>query len=219
MGQRGPLPEPTELKKLKGNPGKRPLPTDEPEPMLAPAVPDAPGWLNARASLVWIRIATELHAAKMLATLDLSILEAFCVAYDQWRQMLEAIEQEGYTYRAYDDHGNLKYAAQTPEAVLASKFAADVNKFAKVLGLGPAYRVGLRIVGPDGADSKTTDPIAEQLSGKNAGDINPPPPRKPATKTPPKSHSKATKKAPAKRATKKATQKPSTPPTKRSEAK
>lgn len=198
MGQRGPLPKTTKRKLLEGNPGHRPLPEDEPEPRLLAQIPPAPDWLSARASRVWDLVASELHAADMLASLDLSILELFAVAYDQWRSALEGIEKEGYTYRAYDEEGNIRFAQQTPEAVLASKFAADINKWAKVLGLGPAYRVGLRIGTDTGGKPQTTDPIANELSGANAKDINPPPPR----------GGKATKKkAPKKAAPKKATPK------------
>jgi P27 family predicted phage terminase small subunit len=203
MGQRGPLPEPTKAKKLKGNPGHRPLPDDEPEPELLDQVPEPPEWMPRKGCDAWELVTSELHKAQMLHALDLPVLELFCVAYHQWREILDAVEREGYTYRAYDDEGNLKYAQQTPEAVLASKFAKDINTWAKVLGLGPAYRVGLRI-GRSESD-KAIDPIAEALAGKPVEPINPPPKRKKAATRSVRGQKTATKKAPAKRATKKKT--------------
>lgn len=197
MGQRGPLPEPTKAKILKGNPGHRPLPDDEPEPELLAVVPDPPAWMPRKGCDAWELVTRELQKAQMLHALDLPVLELFCVAYHHWREILDELEKEGYTYRAFDDHGNLKFAQQTPEAVLASKFAKDINTWAKVLGLGPAYRVGLRLGGTE-SGSKPKDPIAEALAGKIVEPINPPP-RRTATK-----HSKkAAKKTPPKRSAKK----------------
>ncbi len=199
MGQRGPLPKPTKQKILEGNPGHRALPTDEPEPALVSEVPPAPSWLSARAAIAWKTVAKELHKAEMLAALDLAILELFAVSYDQWRSALEGIAAEGYTYRAYDDEGNIRFAQQTPEAVLASKFAADINKWAKVLGLGPAYRVGLRI-GTDPSGKPTVDPIAAALAGAGMDStaINPPKPRKKAATAQTRKKPAAAKKPPPK---------------------
>lgn len=211
MGQRGPLPKTTARKRMEGNPGHRRLPTDEPEPRLCDVVPSPPEWLRdySTACDAWWVIAKELHAAKMLATLDLYVLEMFCVAYGQWRKMLDAIAEEGYTYRVYKD-GDLSYAAQTPETTLASKFAADCNRWAKVLGLGPAYRVGLRI-GDTGEKSQPTDPIAAMLAG-GRGDINPPPRRKVAKKAAAKKTAKpVNRKAAKKSAAKKRSAKTSKP--------
>ena len=43
MGARGPAPEPTALKILAGNPGKRKLPENEPQPQ---GTPICPAWLS-----------------------------------------------------------------------------------------------------------------------------------------------------------------------------
>lgn len=211
MGQRGPLPKTTARKRLEGNPGHRPLPDDEPEPSLCEVVPPPAEWLkeNQVACDAWWLIARELHAAKMLASLDLYVLELFVVSYAQWRKMLEGIQSEGYVYRTYDEDDNLKFAAQTPEATLASKFASECNRWAKVLGLGPAYRVGLR-VGDTGDKGRPSDPIAAMLAG-GTGDVNPPPKR--AKKTVKRKVKKATKKRVAKKAVKKTAKKRSARPT------
>lgn len=201
MGLRGPLPETTKAKKLKGNPGHRRLPDDEPEPEVLEQVPAPPDWMPRKACDAWELVTRELHKADMLHALDLPILELFCMAYHQWREILNAVETEGYTFRVHDDEGNLKYAQQTPEIVLASKLSKDINTWAKVLGLGPAYRVGLRIGRSE--STKTHDPIAEALAGNPVAPINPPPRRANKATTNKAATKKATKKAPAKPATKK----------------
>ena len=205
MGQRGPLPKPTARKRLEGNPGHRPLPTDEPEPRTLEYVPSPPDWLPERAKQAWRVIAAELCAAEMLVMLDLQILELYSVSYHNWREMFDAVLRDGYTQEFFDKHGNLKYAQATPSATLLGKFAQDVNKFAKVLGLGPAYRVGLRIGDRDGG-GKPVDPIEALLAGVGVSmaDSNPPPKRKQAAKT---SAKKAAPQKKGKRATKGTTKK------------
>ncbi|TWU19545.1 phage terminase small subunit P27 family [Allorhodopirellula heiligendammensis] len=177
MGKRGPLPKPTARKRLEGNPGHRQLPDDEPEPRTLSEVPDAPGWLPPLACDAWQLVTEELHAVEMLATLDLPILEMWCISYASWREMFNDVTKNGYTQEFFDAEGNLKYSQPTPAATLLGKFASDCNRWAKVLGLGPAYRVGLRI--GDGPKSKASavDPIAAVLAGvgMQGAAVNPPP--------------------------------------------
>lgn len=201
MGQRGPLPKPTARKELEGNPGHRRLPDDEPEPRLLDYVPAPPSWLPPRACDAWHLVTHELHAAEMLAVLDLPILELYCIGYSSWRSMFDEVERVGYTQEFFDGEGNLRYSQPTPAATLLGKFASDINRWAKVLGLGPAYRVGLRI--GDRKDNKSpADPIAAALAGLGmGGDTNPPPP-----KTKKRASKKAAKK-PAKKAKKKTAKK------------
>jgi P27 family predicted phage terminase small subunit len=181
MGRRGPLPKPTKQKLLEGNPGRRALPTDEPEPEGLATVPPAPGWLPDLAKECWRSVARELVNAGMLAKLDLTILELLCVSYAYWRRMLKETDEVGFVARFYDDHGNEKYAQPTPEATLAIKYAAEVNRYAKVMGLGIAYRVGLHIDG--GNKSKAVDPIMDMIHGGRP----PAPPTKPKAKAAAKS--------------------------------
>ena len=161
MGQRGPLPKPTKRKKLEGNPGRRPLPDDEPEPRLLSEIPAPPDWFDDEVAIAayWV-VCRELHDAEILAALDIPIVEMYCTSYAQWRKMLGEIKKHGFTHRATDEKGRTRYAAVTSEATLCRQYAADCNRYAKVLGLGPAYRVGLKI----GSDPKEqSDPIADEL--------------------------------------------------------
>ncbi len=194
MGQRGPLPKPTARKRLEGNPGHRALPDDEPEPRLIDSIPSPPEWLPPLACDAWRLVTRELHAVDMLAELDLPILEMWCIGYSSWRTMFEDVRKNGYTQEFFDGEGNLKYSQPTPSATLLGKFASDCNRWAKVLGLGPAYRVGLRI-GERTKKDDPVDPIAAILTGAGmASRVENPPPKK-----------KAAGKSVAKKATKKAT--------------
>ena len=84
MGKRGPAPKPTELKRLQGNPGKRPLNKREPKPAIGQRTPNAPEWLTAEAKGSRTRNARSLWAKKLLTDLDVMAFGAFC----EWMALL-----------------------------------------------------------------------------------------------------------------------------------
>ena len=145
MGQRGPLPKPTRVRELEGNTARRPLPTSEPTPAALPELPPPPPWMPPLAIATWRELIAQLHAVGMLHGLDLIALQCLCVAYAHWREMVRQLETVGHTKTFCDAEGNEKYAQATPEASQMGKYAAEVNRWAKVLGIGPAYRVGLGV--------------------------------------------------------------------------
>ena len=77
---RGRRPKPTALKKLQGNPGRRPLNTAEPKPPRARAVPPCPPYLEGEARREWHRMAPMLSASGMMSLADATALAAYCQA-------------------------------------------------------------------------------------------------------------------------------------------
>jgi phage terminase small subunit len=65
---RGRRTNPTRLKALTGNPGKRPLNANERRP--EPAVPECPPELNPIARQEWIRLTAELAKLNLITHLD-----------------------------------------------------------------------------------------------------------------------------------------------------
>lgn len=164
MGKRGPLPKPTALKQLEGNPGHRPLPTDEPTPPVMSRVPEPPDWMEPIAQRAWRVVAGELAGVNLLHQLDLTTLELFAITYAHWRTMIKAIGETGHTKTFCDEHGNEKYSQATPEATQATKYAEQLNKLCRVLGIGPAHRVGLHV----GTETRSTgNPILDLLGGSS----------------------------------------------------
>lgn len=64
----GPAPEPTELKKRRGNPGKRALNTHEPKPQIG--LPSFPDYLPDEARVLWERLGSELVRSGIMSALD-----------------------------------------------------------------------------------------------------------------------------------------------------
>lgn len=163
MGRRGPLPKPTAQRKLEGNPRRRPLPTNEPTPAKARELPPPPDFLPLLAKQVWTIIGQPLFDADLLTLADYHALEQYVVAYASWRQMLFEIEAVGYVAEFVNDDGSPKYSAPTTQVSLSLKFSAECNRWAKVLGLGPAYRVGLT-TNASGQPDEIQDPFAARIA-------------------------------------------------------
>jgi P27 family predicted phage terminase small subunit len=122
----GPPPQPTNLRILRGNPGKRPI-KSEPQPERPAEPPEAPAFLVDYARDEWCRVVGELHRLKLLTILDISSLAAYCTAYARWRRAAEALAKiEG-----------LK-RAQNPLVRIASRAAADM--VASQFGFTPVAR-------------------------------------------------------------------------------
>ncbi|RZL08595.1 MAG: phage terminase small subunit P27 family [Rubrivivax sp.] len=76
--------KPSALKLVTGNPGKRAINKQEPEPDLLEDLA-APAWLPARAVVVWDEIAPKLRNAKVLTEIDVEALAQGCVAVANFR--------------------------------------------------------------------------------------------------------------------------------------
>jgi len=86
---------PTALHMLRGNPGKRPLPTNEPTPEALPATVDPPPWLDKVAREEWKRLAPLLADNGLLTVLDADALAMYCRAFASWREATDKIAVEG----------------------------------------------------------------------------------------------------------------------------
>src|SRR5262245_20729473 len=81
---RGRKPEPTAMRRLRGNPGKRPLPVGEPKP--SPDLPVPPAFLGDLARFEWERVVYELHRIGIVTGVDQTVLAAYCTVYQLWRE-------------------------------------------------------------------------------------------------------------------------------------
>jgi phage terminase small subunit len=87
MGLRGPKPQPTALKLIKGNPGKRPLKKDE--PTLPPPPADAsapPKRLKGAAAEEWARLFPGLVDKGIVHVGNLTMFEEYCYVLGEMRR-------------------------------------------------------------------------------------------------------------------------------------
>jgi P27 family predicted phage terminase small subunit len=130
---RGRKPVPTRLKLMAGNPGKRPINHDEPQP--AAAFPTCPPELGPVARAEWERLVPELGELGLLTNLDRAALAAYCGAYALWAEATAAIQKYGTMVKAPSG-----YPMQSPYIGLANRQAELMIRLSSEFGFTPASR-------------------------------------------------------------------------------
>ena len=151
MGRRGPTPQPTNLKVLRGNPGRRPLNENEPKPRALP--PTRPAWLTGEAKKKWEEVVPELERLGLLTIVDGAALAGFCQSWKDFVECARFIKKNGRTFKT--DNG---YVVQRPEVAIAQKALQAVKAFGAEFGLTPSARVRLNGAG----DKKGNDSDYEE---------------------------------------------------------
>ncbi len=129
----GPSPTPSRLKFLRGNPGKRPLNTNEPKPRAA--LPACPKHLSPAARKEWRYITRELVPLGVITKLDRAALAVFCDAYARWVEATDNIKQFGLVLKAPSG-----FPIISPYLAIANKAAEQIRAFGAEFGLMPASR-------------------------------------------------------------------------------
>ena len=142
---RGRPKKPDVIKKLEGNPGRRPLNSDAPMPAGAPAMPP---YLKDYAVEIWDQVITSMPKA-LYAMCDSAVLGAFCVAVSQHKDATEILESEGLTTTTA--RGDLR---AHPAVAVQNKAVAIMATLGSKLGLDPAARASLKIPSVANTSSK-----------------------------------------------------------------
>ena len=143
MGKRGPKPQPTKLKILRGNPGCRSLNGDEPQPPTDGIA--MPSHLGPVASARWAELLPVLQATRVMTRADVEALGRYCDTWEWWLAVRAKLKAEGDTYGILNDKGDVKYIAQRPEVSIANKLAAQLRQLESDFGLSPAARTSLKV--------------------------------------------------------------------------
>lgn len=152
MGRRGPRPQPTELKVVRGNPGCRALNTAEPKPPADGVL--MPSHLGEVAAGKWDELLPLLQAVRVMTRADIEALARYCDTYEWWLATRAKLKKEGDTYPILNDKGEIKYIAQRPEVSIANKLAMQLRQLESDFGLSPAARTSLKVE-PDAKEENT----------------------------------------------------------------
>jgi P27 family predicted phage terminase small subunit len=140
-------PQPTALKILRGNPGKRPLPANEPKP--AAVIPDAPDHLAGEALIEWKRIVPELATLGLLTGIDRAALAAYCTLYGRWVDAEREIQQNGLTEMTKTGWKQKSAALQ-----ISDKALEGMLRYIREFGLSPASRTKVSATAPVDSDDE-----------------------------------------------------------------
>jgi P27 family predicted phage terminase small subunit len=151
---RGRKPLPSNVVRLRGNPGKRRLNDAEPRP--APRVPPCPACLGDEARKEWQRLAKELGELGLLTGLDRGLLAAYCQAHALWVEAVSSIERYGTMVKSPNG-----YPMQSPYVAVANKQVDIMVRIAAELGMTPSSRTRIRV-----GDKTPADPFEAFLQGR-----------------------------------------------------
>ncbi len=141
----GRKPKPTALRIVQGNPGKRPLPKNEPKPKAM--VPRAPAHLSAEQKKIFRRVAKQLNNANIITRIDGVALELLCEAYSRWLDALDKVKLMGMVVKSPSG-----FPVQNPYLGIANRAFDQAQKMMTEFGMTPSSRTRVQTVG---ADEKT----------------------------------------------------------------
>ena len=142
----GPTPKPTRLKLLQGNPGRRPLPKNEPQPKLG--APTRPEWLLPEAKREWSRIVPELLRLGLLAKIDRAMLSMWCQCWGMYVEAVRDIQKNGISYSKEDG-----YEGQRPSVSIMNKMIEKMTALSARFGMTPADRSRISVPAPEEPES------------------------------------------------------------------
>lgn len=129
--------KPTVLKILEGNPGKRPLPQNEPKPR--PLAPKCPSRLPREAKRHWKELAPKLEKLGLLTEVDGQAFADYCLCLARLEEAEKDIRERGILVPG--DRGKVK----NPACQIAREYRAALQKWAARFGLDPQSRSGLDV--------------------------------------------------------------------------
>ncbi len=160
----GRKPKPPALKILEGNPGKRRIETDIPQP--DDRIPTCPHWLEEAAKVEWMRVAPELNRLGLLTRVDRAALAAYCQSYARWQAAETILSSEGITCE-YNRTRTVKPTATCGRKCLCAKqYLQFLRAFCSEFGLTPSSRA--RMVLPKDEEDDEENDFRRLLGGKLA---------------------------------------------------
>ena len=123
---------PSHLKLVRGNPGRRPLPKNEPVYQAGAAAPD---WLSKRAAVHWPLISSQLDDAGVLTVIDTTALAMYCEAFATWHDANEKLILFGAVIK-----GREGIPTQSPYFRIANAAFAQMIRMLTEFGMTPSSR-------------------------------------------------------------------------------
>lgn len=141
MTTRGRKPKPTAKKKLEGNPGKRKLNEQEPQPVVM--IPDPPDHFEGVALDEWTRITLELQTLRLVSNIDRASLVAYCQAWADYVKACDTVEEEGEVITS--EKGGLY---QNPWVSIKNSAMDRMVRISSEFGMTPSSRSRLKVETP-----------------------------------------------------------------------
>jgi len=142
----GRKPKPTEEKRLRGNPGGRPLNADEPQADIYEKVPDPPEWLGAYGKKEWYRAAPILMKMRLLTEADWASFATYCQNFHTMIMASIDIEENGISLK------NQRGPVRNPALATLAASTTAIRAFCAEFGMTPSARSRMKFAGVDDDD-------------------------------------------------------------------
>lgn len=159
---KGRKPKPTALKKLAGNPGKKALPENEPQPKKDR--PPKPTNMSGTASKLWDDLSDELFNMGVLTSADGLALRMLCESFDRFMEARRIVASYGsMTYETSGPSGLL--IKVNPAVGIMERANTAIRSWCSEFGLSPAARARVEKALDDGEN--------DELEGLFTGETGP----------------------------------------------
>lgn len=137
MAKRGRPTKPTTLKVFEGNPGKRPLPENEPVPMPGPVVPPLP--LDDVGQAVWDSV-LKTSPPNLITPHDAHALYQYCTAWSDYVIAAKEVEKLEGNFFVFSQKGGVY---QHPAIGMRNQAFARIRQIGPLFGWSPSDRAGM----------------------------------------------------------------------------
>jgi P27 family predicted phage terminase small subunit len=155
-GPQGRPRKPTALKLVTGNPGRRPLNQNEPQPEAC--IPNPPPHLDEEALAEWRRMSPELYRLGLLSEIDRAVFVSYCEAWSRYvfcqkkiKSMAEADTTAGGGMVLRTKQGHHYH---NPFVSIARAAMHDMVSLSDRLGLNPSARSRIDVEAAGRAQTK-----------------------------------------------------------------
>lgn len=138
-----PRPIPTALKRLRGNPGRRPLNDDEPQPAELVALGDPPDFLGPYGIEEWRRAGPVLIDLGLLTEADLMVFTTYCMNVNILIEAQHDIERNGMTI------DGARGPVRNPALATFAAATTALRSLAAEFGMTPSSRSRMRMPGDE----------------------------------------------------------------------
>lgn len=140
----GRKPKPTALKVVTGNPGKRPLPEDEPKP--TNEIGKAPFWLSEEGAEYWEYVVGILGELQGVAKKpDEAAAAMFAQAIADYREADDALSDNGSNYQDVETKAGGVMTRIHPAVGVRKDAMAQIMKICAEFGLTPSARTRVKV--------------------------------------------------------------------------
>lgn len=146
MGKRGPAAKPRALIELEGNPGRRAVSPEEPQPPALIAVPPPPEFLKGKAKDVWATALPYLINVRTMTEGDLLAFSRYCDTFEEWFKARNKVKLNGATTSVKNEKGVVLKTVEAPWFKNYRTLNRDLLRMEQEFGLTPSARTRVRMI-------------------------------------------------------------------------